>query len=176
MPSWMELSRRDRRARGKCASLMVTTFGVRCVQRALDRGAVGFVKKTAPARQLLEAIRRKRPPKDCARSIRNSPRSMRSRKPISAREVSSARFLRRGPWEAGSGLYLSAGTVRSYVSSAMVIPPRTAEALKGSNRKRVVVNWDSMVNSYGRRQRTGKRYSPHLRHPEVWFLRWKAEV
>ena len=115
--------------------LMVTTFGrPGYVQRALDRGAVGFIVKDAPAEQLLEAIRR------TSQGLRTVDPALavdaltKGQSPLSAREVEVLRAFESGGTveDVASELMLSAGTVRNYVSSAMdKTHARTrAEALK----------------------------------------------
>ena len=124
------------RERGAIARvLMVTTFGrPGYVQRALDAGAVGFVVKDAPAEQLLEAIRR------TSQGLRTVDPALavdaltKGQSPLSAREVEVLRAFESGGTveDVASELMLSAGTVRTYVSSAMdKTHARTrAEALK----------------------------------------------
>ena len=92
-------------------TLIVTTFGrPGYVRRALEAGASGFVVKDTGARQLAEAIRRVHAG---LRVVDASPLTEREAQVL--REAASGGTAQ----QIASALFLSAGTVRNYLSAAM---------------------------------------------------------
>ena len=88
-------------------TLIVTTFGrPGYVRRALEAGASGFVVKDTGARQLAEAIRR-------VHATGASPLTEREAQVL--REAASGGTAQ----QIAAALFLSAGTVRNYLSAAM---------------------------------------------------------
>ncbi|MFJ3958612.1 response regulator [Arthrobacter sp. NPDC090010] len=111
-----------RRKAPGCRVLMVTTFGrPGYVRRALQAGAAGFVVKDTPARQLAEAVRKVHAglrvidPSLAAESL------VAGESPLTVREVDVLRVAADGGTVADIAreVYLSEGTVRNHLSSAM---------------------------------------------------------
>lgn len=105
-----------------CRVLVVTTFGrPGYLKRAMAAGASGFVVKDTPARQLAETVRRVHAglrvvdPALAAESLASGDN------PLSARESDILRAAQRGGSVAdiAADLFLSEGTVRNYLSSAI---------------------------------------------------------
>lgn len=105
-----------------CRSLIVTTFGrPGYLRRALDAGASGFVVKDTPAEQLADAVRRVHAglrvvDPDLAVASLTVGAS-----PLTARETEVLRRAADGGTvaEVARAAFLSEGTVRNYLSSAM---------------------------------------------------------
>jgi two-component system response regulator DesR len=111
-----------RAALPSCRTLMVTTFGrTGLVSRAMAEGASGFLLKDAPAEQLAAAIRSVADgrtvldPALAARALRDGPN------PLTERERDVLRAARGGApvAEVAARLFLSHGTVRNHLSSAI---------------------------------------------------------
>ncbi|MBB5785693.1 response regulator [Jiangella mangrovi] len=105
-----------------CRVLVVTTFGrPGYLRRAIEAGASGFVVKDSPAEQLADAIRRVHSglrvvdPALAVESLAAGP------SPLTPREADVLRASRDGSAVAdvAGRLYLSEGTVRNYLSSAI---------------------------------------------------------
>lgn len=103
-------------------TLIVTTFGrPGYVRRALEAGASGFVVKDTGARQLAEAIRRVHAglrvvdPSLAADSLVTGASPLTEREAQVLRETASGGTAQ----QIASALFLSAGTVRNYLSAAM---------------------------------------------------------
>ncbi|TDC47901.1 response regulator transcription factor [Jiangella ureilytica] len=105
-----------------CRVLVVTTFGrPGYLRRAIEAGACGFVVKDSPAEQLADAIRRVHSglrvvdPALAVESLAAGP------SPLTPREADVLRATRDGSSVAdvAARLYLSEGTVRNYLSSAI---------------------------------------------------------
>lgn len=97
-------------------TLIVTTFGrPGYVRRALEAGASGFVVKDTGARQLAEAIRR------VHAGLRVVDSLVTGASPLTEREAQVLREAASGgtAQQIASALFLSAGTVRNYLSAAM---------------------------------------------------------
>ena len=98
-------------------TLIVTTFGrPGYVRRAKEAGASGFVVKDTGARQLAEAIRR------VHAGLRVvDPSLVTGASPLTEREAQVLREAASGgtAQQIASALFLSAGTVRNYLSAAM---------------------------------------------------------
>ncbi len=113
----------DLRAKGvACRSLIVTTFGrAGYVRRALEAGASGFVVKDTPATELAEAVRRVHAglrvidPTLAAESLYEGVN------PLTPREQEVLREALTGAPVAtiAAKVYLSPGTVRNHLSSAI---------------------------------------------------------
>lgn len=111
-----------RDAAPQCRVLMVTTFGrPGYLRRALQAGAGGFVVKDTPARQLADAVRkvaaglRVVDPTLAAESLTSG------ESPLTDRETDVLRAANQGGTVASiaKATFLSDGTVRNYLSSAM---------------------------------------------------------
>ncbi len=105
-----------------CKVLIVTTFGrAGYLRRAMEAGALGFVVKDAPAEQLADAVRR------VARGERVVDPTLAAAtlaggvSPLTARERDALVAARDGATIAdiAKRLFLSEGTVRNYLSSAI---------------------------------------------------------
>lgn len=105
-----------------CKVLMVTTFGrPGYLRRAMQAGAQGFVVKDTPARQLAEAVRK------VAAGLRVVDPTLAmetltaGESPLTERETDVLRAAGDGGTVASIAetTFLSAGTVRNYLSSAM---------------------------------------------------------
>jgi two-component system response regulator DesR len=105
-----------------CKVLIVTTFGrAGYLRRAMEAGVLGFVVKDAPAEQLADAVRR------VARGERVVDPSLAAAtlaggaSPLTARERDALVAARDGATIADIAklLFLSEGTVRNYLSSAI---------------------------------------------------------
>ena len=105
-----------------CRVLILTTFGrTGYLRRAMEAGALGFVVKDAPAEQLADAVRRVRRGR-----ARRRPRARRrdaGRRPVAAHRPRARRAgrrpRRRDRRRHRDRLFLSEGTVRNYLSSAI---------------------------------------------------------
>jgi two-component system, NarL family, response regulator DesR len=111
-----------RKALPTCRSVILTTFGRSgYLQRAMESGAVGFLLKDAPASELAIALRRVMQGErvvdpDLALSTLsqgNNPLTSRER------EVLSASLFGASLAEIAARLYLSEGTIRNHLSTAM---------------------------------------------------------
>jgi two-component system response regulator DesR len=105
-----------------CRSLVVTTFGrPGYLRRALDAGASGFVVKDAPAERLADAVRRV----DAGLRVVDPELAVESlavgANPLTDREADVLRASAAGGTVADIAreTFLSEGTVRNYLSSAM---------------------------------------------------------
>jgi two-component system response regulator DesR len=105
-----------------CRVLMVTTFGrPGYLKQAMSAGASGFVVKDTPARQLADAVRRVHSglrvvdPTLAAESLTQGD------SPLTEREAEVLQAARAGGTVASiaGALFLSEGTVRNYLSSAI---------------------------------------------------------
>jgi two-component system response regulator DesR len=105
-----------------CRVLILTTFGrAGYLRRAMEAGALGFVVKDAPAEQLADAVRRVHgglrvvDPALAAETLAGGA------SPLTGRERDVLVASRDGASvaEIAGRLYLSEGTVRNYLSSAM---------------------------------------------------------
>lgn len=105
-----------------CRVLMVTTFGrPGYLRRAMQAGAMGFVVKDTPARQLADAVRkvaaglRVVDPALAAQTLTSG------ESPLTERETDILRVASQGGTVAdvARATFLSEGTVRNYLSSAM---------------------------------------------------------
>lgn len=103
-------------------SLIVTTFGrPGFLRRAMDAGASGFVVKDTPAQELADAVRRVHSglrvvdPALAAESLIGGPNPLTDRE----REVLREALQGAPVQQIAERLYLSPGTVRNYLSSAI---------------------------------------------------------
>lgn len=103
-------------------SLIVTTFGrPGYLRRAMDAGASGFVVKDTPAQELADSVRRVHAglrvvdPALAAESLIGGPNPLTDRE----REVLREALQGAPVQQIASRLYLSPGTVRNYLSSAI---------------------------------------------------------
>lgn len=118
----LEVADRLRRAAPGCRPVILTTFGrPGYLQRAMDSGAAGFLVKDSPAYRLAHAIRRvvageRVVDPDLAVATVGA-----GANPLSARERDVLVAARDGATveDIARSLFLSAGTVRNYLSSAM---------------------------------------------------------
>lgn len=105
-----------------CRVLMVTTFGrPGYLRRALDAGAVGFVVKDTPARELAEAVRRVHSGLRVIDPDLATASLIAGTNPLTDRESDVLREARGGATVAriAMRLSLSPGTVRNHLSSAI---------------------------------------------------------
>ncbi len=111
-----------RKALPTCRSVILTTFGRSgYLQRAMESGAVGFLLKDAPASELAVALRRvmngeRVVDPDLALSALSS-----GNNPLTSREreVLSASLFGASLAAIAARLYLSEGTIRNHLSTAM---------------------------------------------------------
>jgi two-component system response regulator DesR len=106
----------------ECKALMLTTFGrAGFLRRAMESGASGFIVKDAPADRLADAVRRVArgervvDPTLAAATLAAGP------SPLTGRERDVLAAARHGATVAdiAANLFLSDGTVRNYLSSAI---------------------------------------------------------
>jgi two-component system, NarL family, response regulator DesR len=111
-----------RQALPTCRTLILTTFGrPGYLRRAMESGAVGFLLKDAPAAQLATAIRRAVAGErivdptlaSAALSDGNNPLTERERETLAAASHGASIA------EIAASLFLSEGTVRNYLSTAI---------------------------------------------------------
>jgi two-component system, NarL family, response regulator DesR len=102
--------------------LIVTTFGrPGFLRRALRAGADGFVVKDTPARQLADAVRRVHAGLRVVDPVLAADSLLTGESPLTARETDVLRAARDGSSVAtiAGRLFLSEGTVRNHLSSAI---------------------------------------------------------
>ena len=102
--------------------LIVTTFGrPDSLRRALQAGADGFVVKDTPARQLADAVRRVHAGLRVVDPVLAADSLVAGDSPLTARETDVLRAARDGSSVAtvAARLFLSEGTVRNHLSSAI---------------------------------------------------------
>jgi two-component system response regulator DesR len=102
--------------------LIVTTFGrPGFLRRALQAGADGFVVKDTPARQLAEAVRRVHAGLRVVDPVLAADSLAAGESPLTHRETEVLRAARTGSSVASvaAALFLSEGTVRNHLSSAI---------------------------------------------------------
>jgi len=105
-----------------CRVIIVTTFGrPGYLRRAMEAGAVGFVVKDAPAEQLADAIRRVHAGLRVVDPALAAETLATGENPLTARERDVLAATRGGGTVAdiARALFLSEGTVRNYLSSAI---------------------------------------------------------
>ena len=105
-----------------CRVLMLTTFGrAGYLQRAMEAGARGFVVKDAPAEQLADAIRRVHAGELVVDPLLAAQTLAGGSSPLTGRERDVLVAARGGTTvaEIAERLFLSEGTVRNYLSSAI---------------------------------------------------------
>ena len=105
-----------------CRALILTTFGrPGYLKRAMEAGARGFVVKDAPPEQLVEAIRRVAAGELVVDPALAAQTLAHGDSPLTARERDVLTTARTGQTvaEIASILFLSEGTVRNYLSSAI---------------------------------------------------------
>lgn len=105
-----------------CRVIILTTFGRSgYLRRAMEAGAVGFVVKDAPAEALADAIRRVMRGERVIDPALAAQTLAAGDSPLTARERDVLIASRSGASiaEIAARLYLSEGTVRNYVSSAI---------------------------------------------------------
>ncbi|MDV6285612.1 response regulator transcription factor [Rhodococcus jostii] len=102
--------------------LIVTTFGrPGYLRKALQVGASGFVVKDTPARQLADAVRRVHAGRRVVDPALAADSLVSGESPLTDRETDVLRAARDGAPVASiaAALFLSAGTVRNHLSSAI---------------------------------------------------------
>ncbi len=105
-----------------CRVLMVTTFGrPGYLRQAMAAGASGFVVKDTPARQLADAVRRVHQGLRVVDPTLAAESLAQGESPLTAREADVLRAARDGGTVAdvAAALFLSEGTVRNHLSSAI---------------------------------------------------------
>lgn len=106
-----------------CRVVILTTFGrAGYLRRAMEAGAVGFVVKDSPAEALADAIRRVMTGERVVDPALAAATLAAGESPLTARERDVLIAARSGATvvEIAAKLYLSEGTVRNYLSAAMV--------------------------------------------------------
>jgi two-component system response regulator DesR len=106
----------------QCHSLILTTFGrPGYLRRAMESGAYGFVVKDAPAEQLADAVRRVAAGERVVDPALAAATLAGGASPLTARERDVLMAARTGATvaEIAEKLFLSAGTVRNYLSAAI---------------------------------------------------------
>lgn len=106
----------------RCRSLILTTFGrPGYLRRAMESGAFGFVVKDAPPEQLADAIRRVAAGERVVDPALAAATLANGLSPLTARERDVLVAARLGATvaEIAARLFLSEGTVRNYLSSAI---------------------------------------------------------
>ena len=105
-----------------CRVLMVTTFGrPGYLKQAMAAGASGFVVKDTPARQLADAVRRVHQGLRVVDPTLAAESLAQGESPLTGREADVLRVARDGGTVAdvAAALFLSEGTVRNHLSSAI---------------------------------------------------------
>ena len=105
-----------------CRSLILTTFGrPGYLRRAMESGALGFVVKDAPAEKLASAIRRVAAGERVVDPDLAAESLAKGGSPLTARERDVLVAARPGSTvaEIATKLFLSEGTVRNYLSTAI---------------------------------------------------------
>ncbi|NYE96642.1 two-component system response regulator DesR [Psychromicrobium silvestre] len=105
-----------------CRVLMVTTFGrPGYLRRAMQAGASGFVVKDTPAKQLADAVRRVHSGLRVVDPTLAAETLTSGESPLTDRETEVLRAASQGGTVAdiAKATFLSEGTVRNYLSSAM---------------------------------------------------------
>jgi two-component system response regulator DesR len=105
-----------------CRVIILTTFGrAGYLRRAMESGAVGFVVKDAPAEVLADAIRRVMVGERVVDPALALSTLAAGESPLTARERDVLTAARSGApvAEMAATLYLSVGTVRNYLSTAI---------------------------------------------------------
>jgi len=105
-----------------CRVLILTTFGrPGYLRRAMEAGALGFMVKDAPPEQLADAIRRVAMGERVVDPVLAAESLAGSANPLTGREQDVLAAARGGATVADIArkLYLSEGTVRNYLSSAI---------------------------------------------------------
>ncbi len=118
----IEATRALKAARPATRVLIVTTFGrPGFLRRALQAGADGFVVKDTPARQLADAVRRVHAGLRVVDPVLAADSLATGDSPLTARESDVLRAARQGASVAtiAAALFLSEGTVRNHLSSAI---------------------------------------------------------
>ena len=118
----IEATRALKQARPTTRVLIVTTFGrPGFLRRALQAGADGFVVKDTPARQLADAVRRVHAGLRVVDPVLAADSLVAGDSPLTSRESDVLRAAREGSSVAAIAgrLFLSEGTVRNHLSSAI---------------------------------------------------------
>jgi two-component system, NarL family, response regulator DesR len=118
----IEATRALKQARPGTRVLIVTTFGrPGFLRRALQAGADGFVVKDTPAKQLADAVRRVHAGLRVVDPVLAADSLVAGESPLTVRESDVLRAARDGSSVASIAgrLYLSEGTVRNHLSSAI---------------------------------------------------------
>jgi two-component system response regulator DesR len=122
----------------ECRVVILTTFGrAGYLRRAMEAGAVGFVVKDAPPEALADAIRRVVAGQRVVDPVLAAATLAAGASPLTARERDVLNATRSGASVAdiAGRLYLSEGTVRNYLSSAIAKTGtrNRAEALRAAD-------------------------------------------
>jgi two-component system response regulator DesR len=106
----------------ECRVIVLTTFGrAGYLRRAMEAGALGFIVKDAPAEQLADAVRRVAAGERVVDSALAAATLAQGVSPLTGRERDVLVAARDGATVAdiATRLFLSEGTVRNYLSSAI---------------------------------------------------------
>jgi len=118
----IDATRALKTARPSTRVLIVTTFGrPGFLRRALQAGADGFVVKDTPAKQLADAVRRVHSGLRVVDPVLAADSLVAGESPLTTRETDVLREARGGASVAtvAGRLFLSEGTVRNHLSSAI---------------------------------------------------------
>lgn len=120
--SGLELAERVRTAGLPCKIMIVTTFArPGYLQKAIDAQVEGYLLKDEPIEYLIESIRRVMNGERVISTDLAAALFMKEENPLSEREIEMLRLTKEGmtTGEISKALFLTKGTVRNYLSSAI---------------------------------------------------------
>lgn len=120
--SGLELAEYIRHAGLPCKIIIVTTFArPGYLQKAMDAQVEGYLLKDEPIDYLIESIRRVMKGERIVSTDLAAALFMKEENPLSEREIEMLRLTKEGmsTGEISKALYLTIGTVRNYLSSAI---------------------------------------------------------
>lgn len=120
--SGLELAERIRTAGLSCKIMIVTTFArPGYLQKAIDAQVEGYLLKDEPIEYIIESIRRVMNGERVISTDLAAALFMKEENPLSEREIEMLRLTKEGmtTGEISKALYLTKGTVRNYLSSAI---------------------------------------------------------
>lgn len=120
--SGLELAEQIRTAGLSCKIMIVTTFARSgYLQKAIDAQVEGYLLKDEPIEYIIESIRRVMNGERVISTDLAAALFMKEENPLSEREIEMLRLTKEGmtTGEISKALYLTKGTVRNYLSSAI---------------------------------------------------------